>query len=329
MAQDHYATLGLSKGASEDEVRKAYRDLARKYHPDLNPEDDAAKKKFHEVQAAFEVLNDPKKRELYDRYGANYEAMSGAGGARGGWPGGAPGGGGAGEYEFDINDIFGGGGGGATGGGGFADLFRQFRTPGAGGAGGAGRERHGRAAAQRGADVSHEITVPFATAVLGGTAALQLSRATGKQETISVQVPAGITSGKKIRLRGQGNPSPNGGADGDILLTVRVAGHPLFERTGNRLDLRVPITLAEAAAGGKIDVPTPHGAVTLSVPPGSSSGKRLRVRGHGVRPKSGEPGDLYVELQVVLPEGLTDEDRSQLVEIAGRHPENPRSTLKW
>ena len=172
----------------------------------------------------------------------------------------------------------------AEGGGGFADLFKQFSR----GRGGAARA----APAARGNDLKHELTIPFATAVLGGEAALTVQRHDGNVETIKVKIPAGIDDGKKIRLRGQGEPGAGDAPAGDILLTIHVSPHPYFRRTGNRLDVRVPVTLAEAAQGAKIDVPTPHGTISLTVPPNTSSGKRLRIKGHGVQagqPAGGRP----------------------------------------
>jgi DnaJ-class molecular chaperone len=148
-------------------------------------------------------------------------------------------------------------------------------------------------------------------------------------ETIKVKIPAGIDDGKKIRLRGQGEPGEGGAPAGDILLTVHVSPHPYFRRTGNRLDVRVPITLAEAVQGGKIDVPTPQGTITLTVPPNTSSGKKLRVKGHGVAPAGGPPGDLFAEVHIVLPEHLTEGERTQLAEISARHPQHPRAELRW
>lgn len=330
MPKDHYDVLGVSRGASADEIRKAYRELARKHHPDLNPDNADAKQKFQEVQQAFEVLNDPKKREQYDRFGHAFESMGGGPGGGGGYGGGSPfggggnpfgGGAGGQQFEFDLNDLFGGPGKGAAAGGGFADLFKQF------GGGPRGRSAPGSAPA-KGADIEHRITVPFATAMLGGEAALSLTRSGGKTENISVKIPAGVEDGKKIRLRGQGDPSPAGGPNGDILLTINVAPHPCYKRTGKRLDVVAPITLSEAIGGAKIDVPTPKGTITLSVPPGSSSGKKLRVRGHGVQ--SGDPpGDLFVELQIVAPDSLSEQDAKTIRDVLSRYPQSPRETLRW
>jgi DnaJ-class molecular chaperone len=218
-----------------------------------------------------------------------------------------------------LNELFGGAAGDVEAGGGFADVFRQF--------GGAGRRRPARAA--RGADLKHELTVPFATAVLGGQAAITVRRGDGNVETINVKIPAGIEDGKRIRLREQGEAGTGGGPAGDILVTIRVSPHPSFRRTGNRLEVRLPVTLAEATQGAKVDVPTPHGTISLRVPPNTSSGARLRVKGHGVRPKGQPPGDLFAEIQVVLPEQLSEDERRQLADISHRHPQNPRAELRW
>ena len=316
MAEDYYATLGVQRGASTEDISKAYRKLARQYHPDLNPDDPKAKEKFQQVQTAFDVLNDQKKRELYDRYGSAYESV-GAGGSGGGraWPGSSPQGGpGAGGFEVNLEDLFGGG-------GGFADLFKQFNQR--------GRSQQRRPVQSEGADLEHELSVPFATAILGGEAQIAVRRADGRTETIRVKIPAGIEDGKKIRLRGQGEPGDNGGPAGDILIRVEVSPHPNYRRHGKRLEVTVPITLAEALAGAKVDLPTPHGTITLTVPPGSSSGRKLRVKGHGVKPANGEHGDLFAELQIVLPKNLSDEDRQQLADIAKKYAENPRAVLRW
>lgn len=313
MGKDHYETLGVSRGASAEEIQKAYRQLARKYHPDLNPDDAKAKEKFQQVQAAFDVLNDPQKRELYDRYGNAYESVGG--GPR---PGGAytwTGPSGPEGMEFNFEDLLGGGGGGV--GGGFADLFRSFK------------QRGKRAAPTRGQNIEHKLTVPFATAVLGGEAEITLRRENGKTESLRVKIPAGIESGKRIRLRGKGESSPSGGPAGDILIQVEVAPHPHFRRQGHRLDIRVPITLAEAIGGAKIDVPTPYGTITMTVPPGTSSGSKLRAKGQGIKTADGQVGDLFAEVQIVLPHKLTDGERQRILDSLESHPQNPRAELRW
>jgi len=326
MDDDYYKTLGVSRGASDKEIESAYRKLAKKYHPDLNPDDTTAQAKFKKVQEAYDVLSDGKKREMYDRYGAGFEAAAagGPGGFRGGpgsgaWSyrtGGGPYGG-ADFEEVDLSDVLGGG-----GPGGFGDFFRQFTGSRAGSA-------RPRRPVTPGANLTHEVSVPFRTAVLGGEARLSIRRSDGRTESITVKIPAGIEDGKKIRLRGQGEASPPGGPPGDLLITVRVAPHPHFTRRGNNLEVRVPVTLAEAALGAKVDVPTPQGVIALTVPAGSTSGRRLRVRGHGVATKSGEPGDLYAELMVTAPSDLTSEEREWIRQMDRRRNENPRADLKW
>jgi DnaJ-class molecular chaperone len=320
MARNPYETLGVGRDASDDDIQKAYRKLARKYHPDKNPDDASAKAKFQEVQSAFEVLSDAEKRKRFDQYGTADPHFA---------PGG-PGGPGGAKWTYttgpqsspyDLNDLFGGGGG--EGAGGFADLFKQFRRPGSGGGG--RRAAH----AERGGDLKHEMTIPFATAIKGGEAVVSVQRSGGNLETITIKIPPGIDDGKRIRVRGQGEPGGGGAPPGDILVTIRVGAHPNFRRTGHRLDVRVPVTLAEAVDGAKIDVPTPWGTIALSIPPGTSSGRRLRVKGHGVRPKSGEPGDLFAEIQIVLPAELTEEERKTLAEVSARHPQHPRTELRW
>jgi len=332
MPEDYYATLGINRSASAEEIQQAYRQLVRKYHPDVNPDDASAKKKFQRVQKAFDVLNDTQKRQLYDRYGSNFEAFAEGPGASGRGPGfggagpgfGGPGTGGHG-FEINLEDLFGPGAGAAGasggGGGGFADLFKHF-----GGRGGSSKRQ---TVNKRGSNLQHELTIPFTTAVTGGEAQIAMHRANGRSETIQVKIPAGIDDGKKIRLRGQGEPAPGGGQAGDILIKVRVASHPYFRRKGKRLDVRVPVTLFEALHGAKIDVPTPQGTISLSIPPSTSSGTRLRVKGHGVVPQQGAPGDLFAEIQIVLPKKLDNADREKLVIIAKKYPDNPRTTLRW
>jgi len=317
MAEDYYKVLGINRSASEADIQKAYRQLARKYHPDLNPEDKNAKRRFQEVQRAFDVLSDSNKRELYDRYGSSFESMGA--GPQGGatWhPSGRPG---AGFEEVDLNELLGGRFG--ETGGGFADLFKQF-TAGRGPAG-------GQPAARRGANLKHELTVPLNVAIAGRDVNLRIQRANGKTETISVKIPAGIEDGKKIRLRGQGEKPPGNGRAGDLLITVRVAPHPCFERNGKHLEVRVPVTLAEAALGATIDVPTPHGTISLKVPPCSSGGTRLRVKGHGVPAKSGNVGDMFAILQIVLPPKLSPADQEVIQQLNDRHPQDPRANLNW
>jgi DnaJ-class molecular chaperone len=343
MADDYYKTLGVKRDATAAEIQKAYRDLARKYHPDLNPNDKKAKEKFQKVQSAFDVLNDEKKRKMYDQFGPGFENMAGGAGAGGGprgdsytWTGQMP----EGFEGIDISQLFGrgfdpaafGGGGGGRGGGGFGDIFEQLRRGGggAGGGGGTGRAkgRRGRAAPAEGGDFHSDITVSFQSAVLGGTTDLALDRG-GRHETISVKIPPGIADGGKIRLRGQGDPGANGGPPGDIILTVHVAPHPHFTRSGDRLDMKLPLKLSEAVLGAKVDVPTPYGTIALRIPPRTSSGARLRIKGHGVRHADGTSGDMYVEVQIVLPETIDSELMEAVRKLENSSQSNPRRDLRW
>ncbi|MGN6543874.1 MAG: DnaJ C-terminal domain-containing protein [Aureliella sp.] len=331
MAEDYYKSLEVGRTASPEEIQKAYRRLARKYHPDMNPEDAAAKKKFQQIQHAYDVLSDPEKRKLYDQFGPSFENIAaGAGPGGAGFGGGGPGGGGggAGPFPFDLEQIFGGGRGqGQGGGGGFqfegdlGDIFQQFA-----GAGGRTRGRR-HAAPARGSDLAAEVVVPFHTAVLGGFRDISIERG-GKHETIQIKIPPGVDSGKKIRLRGRGEPGAGGDA-GDLIVTIQVAPHPHFKRHGNNLELRLPVTLGEAALGATVDVPTPGGEVTLKIPPGSSSGRRLRIKGQGVRLPSGEAGDLYVELQIKLPASLDDSAREAIATIEQQYTGSVRDKLAW
>jgi DnaJ-class molecular chaperone len=323
MADDYYQTLGVPRTASAEDIRKAYRELARKYHPDLHPDDDSAKEKFKQLQAAFDVLNDPSKREMYDRYGSSFEGV-GAGGPRGGgWgggpfpgAGGAPGGGGA---EIDLESLFGGA-------GGFEQLFGGGRSRSAG----AGRRR--RQTQTPGEDVTARMSIPFTLAIDGGKADVAIDRS-GKKETISVTIPQGIPDGARMRLRGQGQPGTGGGPAGDLLLDVGIEQHPIFHRDGDTLEVMLPITLAEAIEGAKVDVPTPWGTIALKVPPRTSSGRKLRAGGMGVRHANGAKGDLIAEVQIVLPELGDAAMLDGLLEAAkaaqAAATANPRAALKW
>lgn len=316
MADDYYDILGVSRNASDQEIQKAYRARARKLHPDMNPDDKSAKEKFQKLQTAYDTLADPDKRKMYDAYGANYEHVAAGGGGQG--PGGFHFRGRPGDFDqAEFSHIFGDQG----DMGGFADFFQQFT--------GGGRRGRAGGAPRRGADMTHELQVPFKTAITGGEAHVTVQRPSGKVETIAVKVPAGIEDGKKIRLRGQGQPSQSGGPAGDIIVTIRVASHPYFRRRGNDLIVTLPVTVGEAAAGAKIDLPTPKGKITLTVPPGSSSGKKLRVRGHGVQPAGKPAGDLYAEVQIQLPEKIDDRAAELLRRFDDQCPLQPRENLAW
>lgn len=229
---DYYKTLGVSKTASADEIRKAYKKLSRKYHPDVNKEKDAPER-FHQVQEAFDVLGDNEKRQQYDRFGQVFPAGAGPQGQPFNWGGGRPGGSGSGPVDF--SDLF--------GGGGQIDLEQIL-----GGAFGGGGRRQSRRAAQRGGDVEVEVEIPFPIAVEGGKYELGLDR-DGKHESLTIKIPAGVDTGSLVRLSGQGHPGANGGPAGDLLVRIRVAPHPWFRREGNNLLVDVPVTITEAALG--------------------------------------------------------------------------------
>jgi DnaJ-class molecular chaperone len=324
MAEDYYQTLSVARTASAEDIRKAYRDLARKYHPDLHPDDDAAKEKFKQVQNAFDVLSDASKREMYDRYGSSFEGV-GAGGPQGGggwgggpFPGGAggfPGGGSGGD--IDIESLF--------GGGGFEQIFGR--------ASGGGRATRGRkrAAQVPGEDAQARIEIPFRLAIDGGKTDVRVDRG-GKAETISVTIPQGVPDRARMRLRGQGLLGSNGGAAGDLLLEVHIEPHPVFRREGDTLDVTLPVTLAEAIEGAKVDVPTPWGTIALRIPPQTSSGRKLRAAGMGVRHANGSKGDLIAEVQIVLPDGADASVMERLLEAAkATEPAavSPRVDLRW
>ena len=319
MSKDFYKTLGVSKSASAEEIQKAYRNLARKYHPDLNPDDKTAKQKFQDVQQAYETLNDPKKKQLYDQFGSDYEQMGGGAGPQ--FTGG--------QVPPGFEHMFGGAGG--SGGITLEDLMRQFGMGGGGfeGAPSGGRRRTRKPVQEPGEDVRYELEIPFRTAVEGGKVSLTIRRPSRKTETIEVAIPAGIESGKTVRYRGQGDPSSSGGPAGDLLVTVRVAAHEFFTRQGLDLTVKVPITIAEACLGGKIDVPSPHGTLNLTVPPGTSSGKRIRAKGQGIHAKDGSVGDLYAEVQIVVPKKLNSKTSELVKQLADQLDEDPRANLHF
>lgn len=320
MAEDYYKILEVPRSATSDEIQKSYRKLARKYHPDLHADKSDAerartKQKFQQIQTAYDVLNDPKKREMYDRFGENFTMPGSGGGPQ--FSGQGP----FGNMDIDFSQIFGTAGPASSGKntGRFEDLFRHF-----GGMGGTTA-----APPAQGRDVEQEITVSFHTAIKGGTHQLSLQRADGKVERISIQIPVGIADKKKIRLRGQGEMAVPGGPRGDLLVNVRVAEHPVFTRRGLNLHLTVPITLREAIFGGKIDVPTPNGTVTVTVPKGSTSGSTLRLKGMGVKTKEGQ-GDILVKLQIHLPDKISKSDEKLLDQLGENWNDTSlRDHLNW
>lgn len=306
LEKDFYQILGVAKNVSDAELKKTYRKLARTYHPDSNPGDAAAEAKFKEISEAYAVLSDAEQRAEYDQIRA-----MGTGSARF-----TSGGGGGQGFEDVFGGMFGGAGRGGQqygypqgGGQNFEDIFGMF-------GGGARGPQPGR-------DVQASTTLDFETAVQGKTVTLQ-----APSGNVKVKIPAGVSDGQRIKVRGKGEASPNGGPAGDIILTVAVRKHPVFEREGNNLRLKLPITFSEAALGATVEVPTLGGElVKLKVQPGTPSGRVLRVKGRGVKTAKAT-GDLLAELQVVVPSHLSAEAKEALEAFRATEPnENPREDL--
>lgn len=316
--KDYYDILGVARGASRDEVRKAYRALARKYHPDVNKEPDAAKK-FNEIQEAYDVLSDDEKRKLYDQFGhAGVNAGFGAGGA-GGDPRRQQGA----SHRWSANVGTGG-----VGGPDLGSIFEEFF----GGGGGGARsspfgERAARPTTHKGADHERELFISFMTAATGGREQVQLAGPDGP-ETVDVVIPKGIESGRKLRLRGKGHAGRAGGPRGDLILTIRVGDHPWFKRDGLDLLIDLPLSIVEATLGTSVEVPLLRGSVTIKVPAGTPSGQKLRVKGMGLESETGVHGDFYAVTQIVPPKELSP-DEQKMIRDLGQRVENPRQSPPW
>ena len=376
---DYYELLGVPRKASAKDIRSAFRKLARKYHPDLNPGDKSSEEKFKQLQEAYDVLSDSKKRQMYDQYGFYSENLP---------PGGYPGGPGGREdagvnFDFEGFDFGGGTGpGGAGGGPSFRDLFSQFFSGG-----------RGRASAEPehepGGDLEYQIEIDFWDAVRGAVKKLSITRldacatchgtgavgspqtcptchgtgsiqqAAGKMrfnvpctrcggtgklrtpcktcggegrlrrtESIDVRIPAGVANGGRVRVPGKGNAGTMGAPPGDLYLRVVVRPHEFFERRGNDLHTKVPVTVSEATLGAKIEVPTMDGRSLVRIPPGTNSGKTLRLKEKGVpSARNGTRGDQYVEIQVVVPQPTDERVRNLMKELEKVAPEDPRKDL--
>jgi molecular chaperone DnaJ len=364
--KDYYKSLGVPKDAKQADIKKAYRKLARQYHPDANKGDAASEEKFKEISEAYDVLSDETKRKEYDEArtlfaGGGFRVPRGSAGGQG--------------VPFDLSDLFGGG-----QGGGISDIFGSIFRGG------------GRAAARRGADVEAEVTLSFNDAVQGVTIPVQLSgtgacpscRGSGAQpgtathvcpscagtgmssrnaggfafaepcrecrgrgitvdepcttchgagqalstRTIRARIPAGVGDGQRIRLAGKGQPGESGGPAGDVVIVVHVRPHAVFGRKGANLTLTLPVTFPEAALGATVKVPTLDGPpVSVKIPAGTSSGRTLRVRGKGVTKKDGGRGDLLVTVDVAVPQKLSDEAKQALSSYAEAQPDDPRQHL--
>lgn len=319
--RDYYEILGVPRSASEDEIKKAYRKLARQHHPDVS-KDPQAERKFGEVTEAYDVLTDKEKRKVYDYFGHDGLKGSAAGGGPGGAGGHRPGGqrsggtrvhwrtgpGGAGGFE----DIFGGRGGGID----IEDLIGGF----------GGQVRRGPV---RGDDIEYKLTLDFLQAARGVTTSIQVQRPSGdgqfKTETIDVKIPAGVDDGARVRVRGKGSPGLRGGPPGDLYIIVQLLEHPVFRRQGLDVYVDLPISIPEALLGGKVEVPSLDGQAVVTVPSGSSSGRRLRLKGKGIQAPGGKDrGDLYAVLKIVAPESLSDKGKQLARELAETDPYDPR-----
>ncbi|HWQ56173.1 MAG TPA: molecular chaperone DnaJ [Bryobacteraceae bacterium] len=390
---EYYETLGVQRGASADDVRKAYRKLARKYHPDLNPGDKAAEERFKNVQEAYEILSDPKKRQMYDQVGFYSDnGMPGGGGEPQGQPGMDFGG-------FDFSEFFGGAGGPAGGGAGtggrrqarggaqqgagggrFSDIFSQFF----------GRGGQEQQTAEKGTDLEYGLNIDFWQAIRGTQPRISITRydvcgtcngsgaaggqttscpqcngtgtvsqmagamrfnlscprcnGTGKlrntcptcggegrvarTETVEVRIPPGARTGSRLRVPGKGNAGSMGAPPGDLYITTHVEPHPFFHREGDDIEIKVPVSVWEAALGAKIEVPTIEGRALLKIPQGTQNGQRFRMREKGVfNARLNKHGDQIVEAVVQAPKAQDERTRELLRELAKMHPEDPRAEL--
>lgn len=312
MAEQHdfYETLGIGRGATADEIRRAYRKLARTYHPDMN-KDPAAEGTFKDIAEAYDVLSDPTTRKKYDAFGHQFRSVpddvdpdrvrrtrAGGGRSRPGATDGVEFGfTGADFGDVDVGDLFG-------------DLFGR-----------SGRRGWGPIA---GADQEAELEVTVEEAYRGAKRSFTTSGPNGPR-TIEVTVPVGVVDGQRIRLAGQGGRGTSGAAAGDLYLVVRIAPHPRYRVDGRNLSVGLPLTPSEAALGASVAVDTPGGEAKVRVRPGTSSGRRLRLKGRGIPNPRGEPGDLYAEVRIMVPAALTDEERRLFEELARASDFDPRS----
>jgi curved DNA-binding protein len=329
--KDYYQTLGVAKTASAKELKQAYRKLARKHHPDVNPGDKSAESRFKEINEAYEVLGDPEKRRKYDELGANWRMYEQAQQQGQPWPGGSPFGGGAagapggawtinmggpGGYrtmsDEEMHELFGNE-------DPFSDFFRTFFGGGAGG----GREtsrggRTGRAPrAQKGRDIEHEVELTLEEAYHGATRRISIKEG-GHARSVDVRIPAGVKDGSRVRAAGEGETGTQGAGAGDLYLRVRLRPHPVFERKGSDLYTKIALPVTIAVLGGEANVPTITGSVRLKIPETTQSGQVFRLKGHGM-PAVGKPderGDLYATVEIQLPRTLTKDQRQHYEALA-------------
>ena len=319
-AKDYYDLLGVKKTASEDEIKKAYRSQAKKFHPDKNKGNKEAENKFKEVSEAYAVLSDKEKRDQYDRLGR--EAFSGGQNPFSG--GGSP------FNGFDFSQFTreraGGGGrsqgrrgGAGPGAGGFTDIFSDLFGGGGGGF---------QSEPQRGSDLEAETTIEFRDAILGTTLELSLSRNDRGADKVKVKIPEGVADGARLRLRGKGSAGGPGAPPGDLNLLIHVRPHPFFERRGDDIYIDLPVTIGEAIRGAQVDVPTIHGAVRARIPAGTQGSQTFRISGKGVKKKGTGHGDHYYRVQISVPKKLSAEASEALALIESSYGEDPRAGLK-
>ncbi len=293
--KDYYEVLGVPRTASEKDLKAAYRKLARKYHPDVNPGDKAAEEKFKEISGAFAVLSDPEKRAKYDRGGHDafepgFDPFQGA--------------------TIDFEDL---------GLGNLSDILELF---------GGGRRRATARRATQGEDLQLEMSLPFTEAIHGTTVEVTIPRAIARGggrvsggEKIKVRIPAGIDDGERVRIAGKGNDGIGGGPPGDAYVNIRVEPHPLFRREGSDLVCEVPVGIVKATLGGDVEVPTLDGRATIKIPAGTRGGQRFRLKGRGVAAHGGRPaGHLFAVVQIVTPREIDARSREILEEFARRNP---------
>jgi DnaJ-class molecular chaperone len=335
--RDYYETLEVPRGATEDEIRKAYRKLARKHHPDVNRSDKSAEEKFKEINEAYEVLSDPEKRRRYDQLGANWKAGSDFTPP----PGSQGAGAGAGAGFRDFSDIFGA----ERGSAGFSDFFESLFGGRAG-----GREATSR---RRGQNITAEIALSLEEAHLGGTHSISFEATetcpecggTGRKDgkvcpecngagvvqgsrAFDVRIPPGMRNGSIIRLAGQGEPGSGGASPGDLLLRVQIKPHRLFRLVGEEsVEIELPVASWEAALGAKVQVPTLDGPVEMTIRPGTQGGQKLRLRGQGPNKRGGGRGDEYVKIKIVIPPKLTSKEKALFEKLGEESHFNPRELI--
>jgi DnaJ-class molecular chaperone len=309
--KDYYSILGVRHDAAAKEIKQAYRRLARRYHPDVNPGDASAEQKFKEISEAYAVLGNPEQRQKYDYSGpqaftGGFEApFTGGSGFRG-------------FHTGNLKDFFGSRGNFTEG---FSTMFEDFFSRGS---------QRPHAASHRGQDIEQQVDIRFQDAIHGTTAEVRVTRRDGSAEWLRVKIPPGVDTNSKVRIAGKGEAGHSGGPAGDLYIVTRVQPHAYFVRQGDDIVCEVPVTLAEALLGARVEIPTIDGKTTMTLPAGTQNGRKFRLRGKGSpRLKSEGRGDQYVTVKVVLPETLDAYSRKLVEELDKRHPLQPRTQMRW